>query len=60
MVNAGIGETQITNIFATLNIPSPHHSTLKKREREIGDTFEKNASESCDNAISEEIQATNR
>lgn len=36
MINVGIGEQQMNNILAELNIPSIHHKTLKEREREVG------------------------
>ena len=54
-INGGIGEEQINNILAVLNLPSVHHKTLKEREREIGRAFEKVAEASCNSAIQEEI-----
>ena len=44
-------------ILADLNIPSPHHKTLKRREREAGPSFEKVADSSCDKAVKEESDA---
>jgi hypothetical protein len=41
MLNAGVGETQISNILTELNISQPSATTIKKREREIGSTIEK-------------------
>ena len=48
VIDAGVGETQMNDILADLNIPSPHHKTLKRREREAGPSFEKVADSSCD------------
>lgn len=57
MLNAGVGEQQINNILAELNIPTISHTTLKKREREIGKVFEDVSSTSCDRAIDEEMKS---
>ena len=55
MLNVGIGEQQINNILAEINLPSINPVTLKKREREIGTYFEEVSNASCDRAIQEEI-----
>lgn len=60
MINVGIGEQQMNNILAELNIPSIHHKTLKEREREVGRAFEEVADKSCNNALLDEIICTNR
>ncbi|XP_062608858.1 uncharacterized protein LOC134270633 [Saccostrea cucullata] len=54
MINVGIGEQQINNILAELNIPTIHHKTLKEREREVGRAFEEIADKSCNMALEEE------
>jgi len=55
MINAGVGEAQIGSILAELNLPGISKVTLKKREREIGPTFEQVAEMSCDVAIQQEV-----
>nr|XP_034328380.1 uncharacterized protein LOC117689936 [Crassostrea gigas] len=55
MINVGIGEQQMNNILAELNIPSINHKTLKEREREVGRAFEEVADKSCNNALRDEI-----
>lgn len=57
MLNAGIGEQQINNILAEINLPTISQVTLKKREREIGKYFEVISTASCDRAIQEEIKS---
>ncbi|KAK3084401.1 hypothetical protein FSP39_012922 [Pinctada imbricata] len=55
MLNVGIGEQQINNVLAELNLPAIHHKTLKQREREVGRAFEKVAESSCNAAILSEM-----
>ncbi|XP_062603897.1 uncharacterized protein LOC134265692 isoform X2 [Saccostrea cucullata] len=55
MINAGIGEQQVNNILAELNLPTIHHKTLKEREREVGHIIEDIAEQSCNSAIQAEI-----
>lgn len=57
MIDAGIGESQMSNVLVELNIPSLHHKSLKEREREIGSTIESVAERSCEKAIHEELSA---
>ncbi|XP_052080737.1 uncharacterized protein LOC127718721 [Mytilus californianus] len=47
MIHAGIGETQLKNLLAAMNVHCPHHKSLKSRENEVGDIIEcqANASE---------------
>ncbi|XP_062600095.1 uncharacterized protein LOC134261710 [Saccostrea cucullata] len=59
MLHAGIGEQQVNNILAELNLPSIHHKTLKEREREIGCVMEDIAENSCNAAIQAEIICSN-
>ena len=47
----------MNDILADLNIPSPHHKTLKQREREAGPSFENVADSYWDKAIQEERDA---
>jgi hypothetical protein len=54
MLNAGVGETQISNILTELNISQPSATTIKKREREIGSTIEKVDQQSCSDVLTEE------
>jgi hypothetical protein len=56
MLNAGVGEQQVNNILAELNLPCISHKTLKAREREIGETICTTADTSCDKAVHEEIE----
>lgn len=60
MINAGIGEQQVNNILAELNLPTIHHKTLKEREREIGYIIEDVAEKSCNSAIQAEILCSER
>lgn len=55
MINAGIGESQMNNILAYINLPTIAKTTLKKREREIGSSITAVANDSCTDAINEEI-----
>ena len=56
MINAGVGESQLSMILAELNLPGISRKTLKAREREIGQSMETVAETSCNNAIDEEIE----
>jgi malic enzyme len=55
MINAGIGEQQMNNILAFMNLPTVNKGTLKTREREIGQSIETVAVQSCSRAVKEEI-----
>ncbi|CAG2242653.1 unnamed protein product [Mytilus edulis] len=46
MLHVGIGETQINNLFSTMNVHYPHHKTLKSRENEVGIVMETQATNS--------------
>ena len=54
MIYCGQGATHIKNFMATLNVPSPCHKTMKKKERETGVEIENLAKESCEKAVLEE------
>ena len=56
MINAGLGETAVNSLLASLNTPGINHRHLKKREREIGLVIEEVAEESCEDALTEEQQ----
>ncbi|CAG2238603.1 unnamed protein product [Mytilus edulis] len=46
MIHAGIGETQLNNLLAAMNVHYPHHKSLKSRENEVGDIMEYQANAS--------------
>ena len=54
MINTGIGETQLNNLLAAMNLPVLSKSSLKKRENEAGMAIEEVVTISSDNAIEEE------
>ncbi|WAR10616.1 hypothetical protein MAR_035692, partial [Mya arenaria] len=56
MINAGVGESQISAIFAELNLPGISKTALKAREREIGPSIESVAEISCTTAIQQEMK----
>ena len=51
-LHAGIGETHLSEIFSTMNIPTMSRACFKTREREVGQTVEMVAKESCKEALS--------
>ena len=51
MINAGVGATHLNFILSTMNIPLVHHTTLKRREKEIGGHIEHAAKRSCTEAV---------
>ena len=53
-LHIGIGQTQVNNLFSTMNIPSISISTYKKREREVGKATETLAKKSCKESIAQE------
>ncbi|WAR14194.1 DPO3-like protein [Mya arenaria] len=56
MINAGVGESQISAIFAELNLPGISKTALKAREREIGPSIESVAEIACTTAIQQEMK----
>ena len=58
MVHAGLGSYQMDTLLSTINIPSMHHKTMKRREREVSGGVSQVASESCSAALQEEAEAT--
>ena len=58
MLHAGIGETHINNLLTTMNLPHISHTSLKKRENEIGSVLEMFAKGSADSALETEKELT--
>jgi len=58
MYHTGIGVTSMQSFMSVLEIPSPHHSTMKRREREILKPIQDVAANSCHSALVEEMQAS--
>ncbi|CAC5422265.1 unnamed protein product [Mytilus coruscus] len=54
MIHAGIGETQLNNLLAAMNVHCPHHKSLKSRENEVGDIIECHANASERNFLLDE------
>ena len=54
MIHAGIGHTYVEGFLAALNIPAPHHTTLKKRDGEIANALESAAKRSSNRTLEEE------
>ena len=57
MYHAGIGQTQVESFLGTIGVPSMHHKSMKRREREVLPHIAGVAQASCDMAIEEEKQA---
>lgn len=55
MVHAGVGETQLNNLFAVMNVHCINHKTLKERENEIGKVIEDEVSVSEEKFLQEEV-----
>lgn len=53
-LHIGVGQTQLNNFLATLNIPTMNSQLFKMREREIGNSIEKVAKASCDVYLEQE------
>ena len=51
MIHAGMGESDLNNLFSTLNLPTISHRSLKKREIEIGSVMQTHANASVDAAL---------
>jgi hypothetical protein len=56
MLNSGLGETQVNHLLAALNIPRISPTTLKRREREVGNSIQELAQQSCSEALIQEAQ----
>jgi len=55
-LHIGVGQTQLNNFPATLNVPTMNSQLFKMREREIGNSIEKVAKASCDVYLEQEKQ----
>jgi predicted RNA binding protein with dsRBD fold (UPF0201 family) len=53
-LQAGIGNTHLNNLFATMNVPTMNNRTFKSREREVGKAVEDLAQKSCKTNIERE------
>lgn len=53
-LHIGVGQTQLNNFLATLNIPTMNSQLFKMREREIGNSIGKVAKGSCDVYLEQE------
>lgn len=56
MYHSGSGHTQITNFMSAIEVEGLHHKTMKKREKEVEHQISQVASQSCRDALTEEIQ----
>lgn len=56
MMHSGIAHTQMTAFMASLEIDGLHHTTMKKREKEVEPHIQSVAKESCRKALATEIQ----
>lgn len=53
-LHAGIGQTHINNVLATIDIPPLNSCTYKQREREVGRAVECIAKTSCQDSLNRE------
>lgn len=56
MLHASVGETNVNNLLAAINVPFVHHKTLKRREREAEKGLESLARKTVEDALREEIE----
>ena len=54
MINTGSGVTHTNGLMAAMNVPPMAHTTLHKREREMGNHIIQIAKNSCASALQEE------
>ena len=47
MIHAGIGHSHVSGFLSSLGIPSMHHKSMKRMERNIGTVIEQTARDSC-------------
>ena len=50
----GVGQTQLNNFLATLNVPTMNSQLFKMRKRKIGNSIEKVAKASCEVYLKQE------
>ncbi|XP_070577204.1 uncharacterized protein [Ptychodera flava] len=60
MITAGIGERHLNQMLSSISVPTIHHKTLKRKEREVGESILKVANQSCKQAISDEMCASKK
>ena len=53
-LHIGIGQTQLNNLFTTLNVPPMSNVLFKRREREIGNAVENVVKKSCKQILEQE------
>ena len=56
IIAAGIGESQLNTLLSVMNLPSITSKSLKKCEREAGSHIIKVTSQSCEEALSMEME----
>lgn len=56
MLHCGTGHSQLQNFMSTLEIQSPHHTSMKRREQEVEAHIESVRQKSCSDALNEEIE----
>lgn len=54
MLHSGQGATSVNAFLTTLNLPSYHHKSLKRRERESGPEIESLAKRLCEESLKRE------
>ena len=54
MLHASIGHTHVESFLSTIEVPTPHHKSLKDREREVYPHIRNVATASCRQALKEE------
>lgn len=54
MYHAGMGHTHVESFLSTVGVPSMHHKSMKRREREVLGHIAKVAKSSCASALEEE------
>ncbi len=53
-IHAGMGHRQAESFLTTIGVPSLHHKTFKRREREVASAIHAVAEQSCSEALQEE------
>ncbi|XP_070549492.1 uncharacterized protein [Ptychodera flava] len=60
MITAGIGERHLNQMLSSISVPTIHHKTSKRKEREVGESILKVANQSCKQATSDEMCASKK
>lgn len=58
MIDAGVGETQVSSIMTAIGMPTATPKCLKKYERIVGEAIEAEAQESCRRSLIVEKKLT--